>query len=274
MKNASKKNCYAVFGNPISHSKSPEIHNFFFKKYGFHENYVKICASKENFINEILSFFQKGGKGANITLPFKEKVFLLCNSITKRARIAGSINTIKKYDKNFLLGDNTDGVGFLSDLLFQNLIKKNFNVLILGAGGAARGILHPLLEFECNIYITNRTFSKAQYLSKKFKKFGNIFSIPINQLKKNNYHIVINATSTSVFNVCPLIPSNLISKEVIYYDMFYGKKDTFFMNFCKKNGAKKVFNGIGMLINQAAHSFFLWKKIFPNTKEVFNFLEK
>jgi len=268
-----QKNMYAVFGNPINHSKSPEIHNFFLKKYNFDGNYIRICASKKNFLNEISLFFRNGGKGANITLPFKEKVFPICNSITERARLAGSINTLKKFKNNNILGDNTDGVGFLSDLRFNKLIKKKFNVLILGAGGAARGILYPLLNFGCKIDITNRTFIKAEFLSKKFKKFGNIQAISLENLRKNNYDLVINATSTSVFRASPLIPAHLISKKTIYYDMFYGKKYTHFMKFCKKNGAKKVFNGMGMLINQAAHAFFLWKKVFPETKEIFHFLK-
>ncbi|USS94057.1 shikimate dehydrogenase [Buchnera aphidicola] len=269
-----KNSLYAVFGNPIDHSQSPKIHNFFLKKYNFHENYIRVCLEKENFLSDILFFFKNGGKGANITLPFKEKVFSICDSITERARIAGAINTIKKTKKKGLLGDNTDGIGFLSDLIFKKLIKKNFNILLLGAGGAARGVLHPLLNFKCNVYITNRTFSKAEYLSEKFKKFGNIQSVSLNSLHRKNYNLVVNATSTSVLNISPVIPSSLVSKKTIYYDMFYGEKNTSFINFCKKHGAQKVFNGFGMLVNQAAHSFFLWKKIFPNVNDVFYFLKE
>ncbi|CAL4323807.1 Shikimate dehydrogenase (NADP(+)) [Buchnera aphidicola (Chaitophorus populicola)] len=265
---------YAVFGNPINHSKSPNIHNFFFKKYNLNEKYIRICASKKFFIKEISEFFQNGGKGANITLPFKEKIYSFCNILTKRAKISGSVNTLKKIYTNDIIGDNTDGIGFLTDLISKSLIKKSDNILILGAGGAARGIIYPLLKFGCKIYITNRTFEKAQILSEEFKIFGYIKCIKSNQLNKNKFHVVINATSAGIYNNLSLtIPKDIIFSNTVCYDMFYGNKDTFFMKFCKKLGSKRVYSGIGMLVNQAAHSFFLWTNIFPNIKNILKILE-
>ncbi|MCW5197510.1 shikimate dehydrogenase [Buchnera aphidicola] len=274
MLNFNKNICYAVFGNPINHSKSPKIHNFFFKKYNFNEKYIRICASKQFFLKEILNFFENGGKGANITLPFKEKVFSICTVLTKRAQISGSINTLKKNNIG-IIGDNTDGIGLLTDLKYKNLISKNDNILILGAGGAARGIIYPLLKFGCNIYITNRTIQKAKILSKEFLKFGYIKYLKLNQLHKNKFQIIINATSAGISDHSSLvIPSNIFNQKTICYDMFYGNTDTNFMKLCKNLGSKKVYNGIGMLVNQAAHSFFLWTDIFPKINDVFNFLKK
>ncbi|CAL4323544.1 Shikimate dehydrogenase (NADP(+)) [Buchnera aphidicola (Chaitophorus sp. 3695)] len=274
MINLNKNIYYAVFGNPINHSKSPKIHNFFLKKYDLNEKYIRICASKKFFLTEILSFFKNGGKGANITLPFKEKVYSICTNLTKRAKISGSINTLKKNYIGEIIGDNTDGIGLLTDLKFKNLINKNDNILILGAGGAARGIIYPLLKFGCNIYITNRTIKKAQILSKKFRKFGYIKCLKLHQLNKNKFQIIINATSAGISNNSPLvIPSDIFNKKIICYDMFYGNTDTFFMKFCKKLGATRVYNGIGMLVNQAAHSFFLWTNIFPNIKNILDILK-
>ncbi|WP_343187698.1 shikimate dehydrogenase [Buchnera aphidicola (Periphyllus koelreuteriae)] len=269
-----KKEIYAVFGNPIHHSKSPQIHNFFFKLYNLKKKYIKICASKKFFLDEITLFFKKGGKGANITLPFKEKIFSLCNNITKRATIAGSINTLKKCNNGQIIGDNTDGIGFISDLLFHNIIKKNFNLLIIGAGGASRGIIYPLLKFGCNVFITNRTFQKAKILSKEFSKFGNIESIFYKNLRGINFDLIINSTSASISNELPLISYNIIKKKTICYDMFYMNKKTSFMSFCEFYGSKNVYNGIGMLIHQAAHSFFLWNKIFPDIKKTIKYLFK
>ncbi|CAL4323554.1 Shikimate dehydrogenase (NADP(+)) [Buchnera aphidicola (Periphyllus testudinaceus)] len=274
MVNLYKNKFYAVFGNPINHSKSPDIHNFFYKLYSLDYKYIKICASKNFFLKDILSFFNKGGKGANITLPFKEKIFSLCNEITKRAQISGSINTLKKFDNGNILGDNTDGIGFLSDLLFHNIVKKKFNLLIIGAGGAAKGVIYPLLQFGCNIFLTNRTFERAKILSNKFKNFGNIESITLRNLSNMRFNLIINATSSGISNEVPLIPCNIINKKTICYDMFYGDKNTVFMNFCKSYGAKKIYSGIGMLIHQAAHSFFLWNNIFPDIKKTVNFLSK
>lgn len=273
MSNKTNKNIYAVFGNPIYHSKSPDIHNFFYKLYNLNCNYIAINASKNFFLNEISLFFKNGGKGVNITLPFKEKIFPICDIITDRAKIAGAINTLKLYNKKFILGDNTDGIGFLSDLLQNNLIKKKNDILIIGAGGASRGIIYPLLKFGCNIFITNRTFEKAKFLMKEFKKFGNIKCIKIKNLKSNKFHLIVNATSAEIKNDLPLIPSNIIKKKTICYDMFYRNKDTNFMKFCKKYKSKKVYNGIGMLVNQAAHSFFIWNKIFPDIKKTLFFLK-
>ncbi|NIH41161.1 MAG: shikimate dehydrogenase [Buchnera aphidicola (Periphyllus aceris)] len=272
--NLYEKKTYAVFGNPISHSKSPEIHNFFYKLYNLNQKYIKIYLSKKNFLRNISFFFKKGGKGANITLPFKEKVFPLCNKITNRAKIAGSINTLKLLKNGTILGDNTDGIGFLSDLLLKKIVKKNFNILIIGAGGASRGIIYPLLKFGCNIFITNRTFHKAKILSKEFKKFGNIESITFKNLNKKKFHIIVNATSAEISNKIPLIPENIIRKETICYDMYYKERNTNFMNFCINFGSNNVFNGIGMLVNQAAHSFFLWNNIFPDVKKTIKFLTK
>ncbi len=165
---------FAVFGNPIQHSKSPSIHQMFAKQTGIDLEYQKILAPVEDFEVYLSDFFEKGGQGANITLPFKERAFQFVSELTERAQICGAVNTIRKLDNHRLLGDNTDGVGLLLDLQRLGFVSPSSKILVIGAGGATRGALLPLLEYGCDITLTNRTFIKAESLSHQFSALGNI----------------------------------------------------------------------------------------------------
>lgn len=284
---------FAVFGNPIKHSKSAEIYAFFAKKIGISEKYdLKLVLETENFDDMLYDFFKSEGLGANVTVPFKERAFFLCNKFTKRAKLACAVNTIKKEYDGSLLGDNTDGIGFISDLKRLNWIDKNFfisenkdrkkekilavaNVLLIGAGGAAKGIIPELLNISnCNLKLVNRTYSKAQVLVQFYSNMGykNISCMPLKLLlskSKEKYNLIINATSSSMYNVIPEISSSIITPVTKCYDLFYQRENTVFLMWCQRHGSKYCADGLGMLVEQAAHSFYLWHNLFPESTVFF-----
>ncbi|QJC37767.1 shikimate dehydrogenase [Enterobacteriaceae endosymbiont of Donacia bicoloricornis] len=263
-------NIFAVLGNPVKHSKSPIIHQLFAKQTGILHNYKKICIPLNNFYKSFFHFFKNGGIGANITVPFKKKAYKLCDFVTKRAKYSGVVNTIKIINSKKILGDNTDGIGLLKDLQNLKFINSKSNILLIGAGGAAQGIIYPLINFGCNITIINRTYQNTKKIVKFFKNIKNINYLKLEDLfifyNKFRYNLIINATSSSIKGNIPNIPSNIIGPDVFCYDLFYNSNNTPFLKWCIINGAKKVSDGIGMLIEQAAHSFYLWHGIMPNTK--------
>lgn len=159
---------YAVFGNPIAHSKSPLIHQLFAEQLQIDHPYGRVLAPVDAFLPTLNSFFVAGGKGANVTVPFKEEAFGRADELTERASLAGAVNTLKRLEDGRLLGDNTDGIGLLSDLERLSFIKPGFRILLIGAGGASRGVLLPLLSLDCAVTITNRTFSRAEELAALF----------------------------------------------------------------------------------------------------------
>lgn len=254
---------YAIFGNPIEHSLSPKIHNLFSKQTGLKYSYKKICPSIKEFNSFFLKFFSSGGIGANITIPFKEKAFFLCNKLTKRAQKANSVNSIYK-NNDIILGDNTDGIGLITDLNRLNYINTNSKVLLIGAGGAAKGVIDPILKFGCKLTITNRTIDRAKKIASRFKK-KSIKILKFSELNDSNFNLIINATSVGILKkTLPLNP-NLISKTVFCYDMFYNRlNETSFISWCKMHGAIYCSDGLGMLVSQAAHSFLLWYGFLPN----------
>ncbi|WP_295164145.1 shikimate dehydrogenase [uncultured Buchnera sp.] len=262
---------YALFGNPIDHSQSPKIHNFFSVQTGILHTYKAINIPLDQFSLVVSDFFKKNLKGANVTAPFKKEAYFFSNKLTKRAKIAQSVNTLKKINDKCILGDNTDGIGLLSDLVRLKFIKKNFSILILGAGGAVKGVLLPLLSLGCSIYILNRTVLNANNLVQQFYKYGKIFVFEEKVFKKQNFDLVINAMSrnTKKKNFAPL---SLISSKTFFYDMNYSTENTPFIDWCSKIGADFVSNGIGMLVFQAAHSFLEWHNIFPETNYIINAL--
>lgn len=287
---------FAIFGNPIAHSRSPEIYAIFAKEMKIDEGYDLKLASKKNFSAMLFDFFRSGGVGANITVPFKECALLLCNQLTERAMIANSVNTIKKEQhENILLGDNTDGIGFLKDLKRLRWINQDntitssnqdgllsmSNILIIGAGGAAKGIISALLDIKrCHINIINRTFSRAKQLVRYYYSIGyqNISYIDFQEISSTytniQYNLIINATSSSMQNDVLKISPSLITPQVKCYDLFYQqKKDTVFLEWCKKHGALYCSDGLGMLVEQAAYSFNLWHNVIPSTIPVFNYLQ-
>ena len=258
---------YAVFGNPIEHSLSPAIHSQFAEQTGLNINYAKILAPINGFTQSAKSFINQGGKGFNITLPFKIDAFNLATKLTLNAQTAGAVNTIK-VNANSLIGENTDGIGLVNDLTKNlNIDLANKTILILGAGGATRGILLPLLaqQPEC-LMIANRTASKAVQLAKKFSKYGKTCGFGLKKIKNQPVDIIINATSASLDGQMPDLASG-VANGAICYDLMYGKQ-TPFMHWAKANNAQMVVDGLGMLVEQAAASFEFWNSKTPNTQMV------
>ncbi|AZP36193.1 Shikimate dehydrogenase [Candidatus Annandia adelgestsuga] len=255
----------ALFGNPVYHSKSPIIHKIFSYITNIPYSYNKINVSNKNFNIIAKNFFDFGGYGANITLPFKKKAFYLCDLLTERAKLSKSVNVITKINNKYLLGDNTDGIGFINDLKRLYIIYKKKKILIIGAGGAARGIIPPLLLYNNNIIITNRTLEKAKKISKEFNNLGNIKYISNKKLFNKKFDIIINATSCSIKNKLPNLFNNIINSNTFCYDMVYSKKNTYFLKWCLRK-SKYINDGLGMLISQAAYSFLLWHNKMPSIK--------
>lgn len=265
---------FTVFGNPINHSKSPRIHQLFAEQTGLSHSYDRICAPIEGFRQSVDEFFQGGGKGANVTLPFKEEAYDRADELTERASLAGAVNTLfRRKDDGVLIGDNTDGIGLLTDLERQNMIFPGDRVLLVGAGGAARGVILPLLSLGCSITLTNRTVLKASMLAEVFKHAGEIQACAMDCLTESHFDLIINATSSGINGEIPALPVSLISAEVRCYDMFYQQDTTPFLKWCIEQGAVNVSDGLGMLVGQAAHSFFLWHNVLPEITPVIAILK-
>lgn len=264
---------FAVFGNPIDHSKSPRIHQLFAGQMGIVHPYDRICAPVDAFARSVAGFFAQGGGGANVTLPFKEQAWELVDELTPRASMAGAVNTLKKLEDGRLLGDNTDGIGLLTDLERLKLIKPSDRILLVGAGGAARGVILPLLSFGCSLTITNRTLHKAQLLADVFQHAGGIHACAMDQLEGEHFDLIINATSSGVGGDIPALPATLIGQHSRCYDMFYQAGPTPFLRWCRQQGAMQLADGLGMLVGQAAHSFFLWHGQLPDITPVIAILK-
>lgn len=264
---------YAVFGNPIAHSKSPFIHQQFAAQLQIAHPYGRVLAPLDNFVDTLNTFFKQGGKGANVTVPFKEEAFARADELTERAALAGAVNTLKLLDDGRILGDNTDGIGLLSDLERLALIKPGFRVLLIGAGGAARGVLLPLLSLDCHVTITNRTHVRAQTLAELFRHTGSVDAVPMSALEGHEFDLIINATSSGIAGEILPIPASLINARVCCYDMFYQKGNTAFLTWCIQHGAKRYADGLGMLVGQAAHAVLLWHGILPEVEPVISALK-
>jgi len=265
---------YAVIGNPISHSKSPLIHSEFAKLTEQTLSYTAELVEPGQVKNFITSFANNNGKGLNVTVPFKLDAFELATDLTDRAQRAGAVNTLTLKD-NKIIGDTTDGTGLLNDLInnYQQTIK-NKHILILGAGGAVRGVLEPLLlENPASLIIANRTVSKAKQLADDFVNFGNVSACGFNELNNKQFDIVINGTSASLSGDLPPLPDNLFSEHACAYDMMYAKEATVFMQWSRQQGAETILDGLGMLVEQAAESFYIWRGVRPETKTVIEMLK-
>lgn len=260
---------YAVMGNPIAHSKSPLIHTLFAEQTGQSLRYETILVEREEFPEAVTRFFAECGSGLNITVPFKEEAWALANRLTKRAELAGAVNTLWKDKDGMLWGDTTDGIGLVRDLVHNH--KKPITgcrVLVLGAGGAVRGLLEPLLaEKPKEVVIANRTVSRAQNLVDLFTTHGVISACGYLEIK-GSFDIVINGTSSSLHGDIPPIPSSVIDLNTVVYDMMYGDQDTIFMEWAKREGVQQVVDGLGMLVEQAAESFYIWRRVRPETEDV------
>ncbi|AAO27143.1 shikimate 5-dehydrogenase [Buchnera aphidicola str. Bp (Baizongia pistaciae)] len=263
---------FCVFGNPINHTQSPYIHSLFSKQTGIVYEYSARLVPFKEFNSYVLNFFLNKGKGANITVPFKENAYVISNNLTIRAKMSRAVNTFKKLHNNKILGDNTDGIGVLHDLKRIKFIKSKFNrVLLIGAGGAARGIIFSLLSYGCSIVVLNRTITRALQLVEDFKNVGSISIFKEKFASNYSFNLIINATTINICQNSNLSTiKSLIHKDVYCYDINYSIKHKYteFLLWCIKNGAICVSNGIGMLVSQAAHSFYLWYGILPETNSI------
>lgn len=263
---------YAVFGNPIAHSKSPQIHSLFAAQSGQSMVYEKRLVPLDGFAAALTSFAAEGGRGANVTLPFKLQAHDLCQQLSMRARMAGAVNTLWWDEAGQLCGDNTDGIGLVTDIVSgagQALQGKR--ILLLGAGGASRGAILPLLEQKpACLHLANRSVDKAHALCATFATFAqdiDLQSAAFSALT-GSYDVIINATSASLQQALPAIPENLLGPHCLAYDMVYDKQLTPFLDYAQTRGAR-VRDGLGMLVEQAAQAFFIWRQFRPRTDEVY-----
>ena len=261
---------YAVFGNPIAHSKSPQIHTLFAEQTEQQLVYTAELAEVENFDQRIADFVKNNGKGMNITVPFKQQAWELSTKRSERAERAGAVNTIIVQPDGQYFGENTDGVGLVRDLTKNHQVElKDKRILILGAGGAVRGVIEPIMkQSPSELYIANRTFPKALELAVDFSDLGKIKGCGFDALEGQSFDIVINGTSASLHGDLPPLPDGLFNDNACAYDMMYAAKPTIFMDWASQHGAEKVFDGLGMLVQQAAESFNLWRGVQPEAKPV------
>lgn len=268
----------AVIGNPISHSRSPEIHQAFAKQYQLKLSYERMLADNNDFVNHVQGFFAQGGKGLNITVPFKEKAFALATKLSPSAKLAGAVNTLWM-EKGELHGCNTDGTGLVHDLKWQGYDPKGQRILLIGAGGAAKGVLLPLLNAGADaVQVVNRTETKAQalvnYLSEHQPEHTDKLSVGDINAVDGTWDIVINATSSGLDQQSPLSHPINFSAHSLAYDMVYGAEPTAFMKDCAHYGVTKCLDGLGMLVGQAAESFNIWHGFSPDTKPVLAILRQ
>jgi shikimate dehydrogenase len=265
---------YAVIGNPISHSKSPLIHTQFAYQTGQDLSYEAILAPLDGFRDTVLTLCDAGWRGVNITVPFKFEAFQLATRLTARAQAAQAVNTLK-FDGTEIIGDNTDGAGLVADIE-RNLdfTLQGKRVLLMGAGGAAYGVALPLLNVGASITVANRTEDKAHQLAAVFAVHGSIQGSSYTALAGSQFDCVINATSSSLADSLPPLPrgenakrGGIFASDALAYDMMYGKQSPFLL-FAKEQGAARLADGLGMLVEQAAESFFLWRNVRPDTAPV------
>ena len=258
---------YAVIGNPVSHSKSPLIHKMFAEQTGQDISYEAIEAPLNGFTATIQQLRAVGFKGCNITVPFKHEAFTLANELSGRARAAHAVNTFL-FQNEIILGDNTDGVGLVTDIE-QNLSHKLLfkSVLLMGAGGAAHGVIWHLFNAGAAVIIVNRTMDKAEKLAAEFEGYGTVFAKSYTALAGQQFDIVINATSSSLNDALPPLPQGLFKPDSLAYDMMYGKQ-TPFLRFAREQGAAHLSDGLGMLVEQAAVAFQKWRGVSPDTAPV------
>ena len=261
---------YGVMGYPVSHSRSPVIHRLFALQTEQNLQYELLQVAPEKLETAIRQFQRTGGKGLNITVPHKSAVARLVDHTSERAATAGAVNTLS-FKGGEIYGDNTDGIGLLRDLTVNlGIDLEGANILILGAGGATRGIVSPLLEMNpSSLRIANRTLGKAQALADHFERFGPVTACRFNVVPVSEpYDLVINATSAGLQGDAPPYPAAAITEQTYCYDLSYGLNATPFSVWARDNGAAHSVMGWGMLVEQAAESFSLWRGIRPDTAPV------
>lgn len=261
---------YVVVGNPIAHSKSPQIHTLFAAQSGQQMHYGTLLAPLDGFARAVEDFVIGGGKGFNITVPFKQEAWALAAARSERAEFAGAVNTIAVRDDGSLYGDNTDGVGMVRDITVNyGCAIKGKRVLVLGAGGAVRGVLGPLLaEQPASLTVANRTVARAAELAELFAAKGKISACGFDELAGQQFDLVINGTSASLQGELPPLPDDILADGAWCYDMMYGAAPTPFMVWATAHGAAHALDGLGMLVEQAAEAFLLWRGVRPDTAPV------
>ncbi|MBS0365817.1 MAG: shikimate dehydrogenase [Proteobacteria bacterium] len=260
---------YGVVGHPVAHSLSPFIHAMFARATAQQLTYRAWDVAPPELLQRVAEFFAGGGRGLNITLPHKIAAVDLAQQLTERAAHAAAVNTLAAQD-GVILGDNTDGAGLVRDLCHnQGLTLAGSRILILGAGGATRGILAPLLELQPQgIVIANRTAERAQSLAAAFADLGTVGGTGFGQFDAQPFDLIINATSASLSGEMPPLPAAALTPDTVCYDLAYGKGDTPFVVWARQRGCRRALSGLGMLVEQAAESFELWRGVRPATAEV------
>jgi shikimate dehydrogenase len=267
---------YAVIGHPIAHSRSPLIHALFAQQTRQDLVYTAIDVTSEQLLATVREFFAAGGRGLNVTIPHKQAVIGATQALSARAHQAGAVNTLLRAPQGGLLGENTDGVGLLRDL--QDNLRQRLGgarVLLLGAGGAARGVIAPLLEQQPReLTIANRTLARAQALAAQFAPCGPVRAAAIESLAQERFELIINATAASLTAQLPELPGALLTHAQLCYDMSYADEDTVFVRWAREHGAAHACMGLGMLVEQAAESFYLWRGVRPDTAPVLAHLQR
>jgi len=266
---------YAVVGNPVAHSLSPRIHASFAAQSGQHLSYEAIEIPLDLFAQEIRDLQQQGYSGVNVTVPFKREAWELCDHLTPRAQDAGAVNTLSFISDGSIAGDNTDGVGLTRDLVDNlGVAIEGQNILLLGAGGAVRGTLGPILALSPGrLSIANRTPQKAADLAQDFADFGKIHAITYETLGSTSYDLIINGTAAGLSNQVPPIRDSVLGENSVCYDMMYNiSNTTAFVDWASSRGVKRAYDGRGMLVEQAAEAFHVWRSIHPRTVEIIRLL--
>jgi shikimate dehydrogenase len=261
---------FAVMGNPVAHSKSPFIHRQFAHQFKHQLDYTAIQVDIGGLKQAVEQFRAHGGNGLNITVPFKLDAFRLANHLSERAQIAHAVNTLRFDPDDIIFGDNTDGIGLVHDLEHNiGAHIKDKQVLILGAGGAVRGVLAPLLKHHpASLTVANRTVAKAKELVRDFAAHGALEVCSFDELRGQHFDIVINGTSASLEGELPPLPETLLARGALAYDMAYADKPTPFVAWAELHGAARAVDGIGMLVEQAAESYLIWNGVRPQTPPV------
>jgi shikimate dehydrogenase len=261
---------YAVIGHPIAHSRSPHIHRLFAQQCQQYMIYSAIDVPPEQLTSWVARFFATDGRGLNVTIPYKQALLTMPSRLNDRARKAGALNTLARDSQGQLLGDNTDGVGLVRDLTEHlGLTITAHRLLLLGAGGAARGVIAPLLELmPAQLTIANRTMERAVALASAFAPLGPVRAAGLSDLHGVTFDLIINATAASLTSEVPSIPASVLGRQSTCYDMAYGEADTAFVRWAREHGAARACMGLGMLIEQAAESFYIWRGVRPNTAGV------
>ncbi len=264
---------YAVIGNPIEHSKSPTIHAAFAAQTGEDIYYGRILG--QTFKQDAHTFFAEGGLGLNVTVPFKQEAYEFVDELSERAQAAGAVNTLIKQADGQVRGDNTDGIGLVRDLACNNLFNfAGSRILLLGAGGASRGVLKPLLtENPAKLVIANRTVSKAEELA-ALSKDSRVSACGFTDLENLRFDLIINGTASGLSGEVPPIPDQCLDAGGWTYDMMYSTEPTAFVKWGRAHGAGKALDGLGMLVEQAAESFYLWRGQQPETSAVIDQLRR